>query len=56
MLKHQITIDTSPENAQKFASLSTEKQEQLKILLNLKLKELINKNTENTGLIEELVI
>ena len=56
MFKHQITIDTTPENAQKFASLSKEKQEELKILLNLKLQELINQKTENTGLTEESVI
>lgn len=45
MLKHQIIIDITPESAEKFASLSSEKQAQLKLLLSLKLQDLISPNS-----------
>jgi hypothetical protein len=45
MLDHQIIIDITPENAKKLALLSPEKQDQLKLLLSLKLQELINANS-----------
>jgi hypothetical protein len=45
MLEHQIIIDITPESAKKLASLSPEKQDQLKLLLSLKLQELINANS-----------
>lgn len=68
MVKHQIIIDITPESAEKFASLSPEKQGQLKLLLSLKLKELISpdsfkdshkstisQNAQNRGLTEEIL-
>ena len=68
MLKHQIIIDITPESAKKFASLSPEKQEQLKLLLSLKLQDLISpnlakdspistsiQNTQNRVLTEEML-
>jgi len=68
MLNHQIIINITPETAEKFASLSPEKQSQLKLLLGLELQELISpnnakdspnltisQNTQYRGLTEEIL-